>query len=668
MPSNSFRVRVLAAVIGLMTIGATTVFSQTAGDDKADDAGGAGKPAAPAKTPVWTRGQKIEVKDSAFWKAAAVVNRRGDWYLIEYEGWNGWREWVEPWRIRKIGSKEDIEGWHSNGRVRNNEGPPRDKPGQAPVKGERKDPFASKPYDKPITKANLDKVNNLTSIGGADKLAFFDGLPANLKLADRGYVLKGKTEGANLSGVLMAGTRTVIVYTKGMGSDTSTLKIERLNLATGENEGTADFDALSNPVALSPTGNRVLGRAHGFHTGTRSRVDLFDTSTKEPKHLVSFIPYPGDNNRGNEDVQWAAFVGDDDHVLTCNGSGSLVMWDSAKATALWRLVLLNGTYPAISPGGKQMAIVTGDGIAVVDALSGKTLCNVPGSRTVRSLTFTPDGKRLVGTTGTIVSTWDLDKGALIGDIGLPVKGASGSLAAAGGNTVLVGGSDLLDLDKKVVVWRYTGAGNQGVTSHGGKCWAVVRDGDRNILTGAVLPHPTAQKTVAAMAAPNLLVKPGDTVSLEVAFEGTDEQRKKIADQITVQLKRNGISVADNRPVKLIARTEQGKTDTRTYQRTTFGVGGPPSRETETVSVTEKITRIYFEFNGVVAWENRTSSTAPWSVQAQQGQTIGQAVQAASQFNLTFLESVRVPMYVPVPTDQPWLGTSRWSMGGVKDDR
>ena len=155
--------------------------------------------------------------------------------------------------------------------------------------------------------------------------------------------------------------------------------------------------------------------------------------------------------------------------------------------------------------------------------------------------------------------------------------------------------------------------------------------------------------------------------MEVGIEGTEEQRQKIAVAITAQLKRNGINVAPGRPVKLIARTEQGKTNTQTYERRNFGFG-PPSREVETVSVTEKITRVFFEAGGKVLWENRTVSGTPWHVSAKEGQSIGQAVQAASSFNLAFLESVRVPAYVAKVDEAKPIGASRWSMGGVRDDR
>src|SRR5687767_13088272 len=87
------------------------------------------KPAAPARV----NGQKAEVKWGGTSFESTIVNRRGAWSLVESARHNGQREWVEPWRIRKVGSTEDKVGHaRPNPVVRNNAGPPREKPGDPP--------------------------------------------------------------------------------------------------------------------------------------------------------------------------------------------------------------------------------------------------------------------------------------------------------------------------------------------------------------------------------------------------------------------------------------------------------------------------------------------------------------------------------------------------------
>lgn len=239
---------------------------------------------------------------------------------------------------------------------------------------------------------------------------------------------------------------------------------------------------------------------------------------------------------------------------------------------------------------------------------------------------------------------------------------------ADGRFVLLGGRDLLDLENKAVVWRYEAAtaqaggargGAPSTLAHGGRCWSVVSEGNKSILTSAVLPHKTA-RAAAEKVAPEqlLLVKPGSTVSLSVTIEGPEDQRQRIVNAITAQLAQHNIQIDNASPIRLIAKTENGKTEQRTYRR--FGGGQ------ETVAVTEKISRIYFEQNGKIAWEARMSTGFLGFVQAKDGQTIAQAVTAANKPNLGFLEQAQIPAYVPRPTETPWLGVSKWTLNGVSD--
>ena len=645
--------------------------------------------APPEKLPV--TGQKAEYHDGWRWQAGTVKQRDTELFLIEPERGSGhqmmWM-WVPAESVRfpatekqapaeamrpvrvgmdgipksKIEAKRQLVEHKAKATAAAKSG------GEKPA---RNDPFAPKPYDKPVSPAVRDNLEEMLASGGAATLGEFDTMPPTLKLTERAYVLRGKGDamGTGPSDFLVAGKQGVVVYHGRNGGDTVTRQIERLDLASGQNNGVRDFDPLSNPIAISPSGNRLIGRAHGFFPGTKNRVDLWDTKTAEPKHLISFEPYIADGpaSKANADVAWAALV-DDEHLLTLNPAGSLILWKAATATAVWRMTVAGSTIPAISPGGNQIAVMTSDGAVVISPIDGKVLCQVDGARSVSSLAFTPDGKRVVGSTGTIVCFWDFEKGEMTADIGVPI-GTGGEPLAVSGSHILLGGSDLLDLDRKAIVWRYTGAsGRGGATVHGTLCYAVVRDGERTVLTGATIPHASAAKVIAAAPPTTLLVRPGTTVSLEVAIEGTEEQRAKIAEAMTAQLQANGIKVAANQPIKLIAKTEQGKTETRTYERRSFGFGGPPAREVENVSVTEKITRVYFDMNGTVAWENRTTSTAPWHLSSKAGESIGQTVSSANQFNLAFLESVRVPAYVAVPSEKVGFGTSRWSIGGVKDEK
>ena len=651
-----------------------------------------GKPARKGKAPKeqFKVGEKVEVQSLTGWDKATVRNRDGDLYLVGVDGWDKeffWK-WMHVSSVRKPGTnKKGVSRVQSVG-VGNQ--------GVAKAKAEARrlfenieqelaaeetrggggrgaSPFEPVPYDKPIADSKLEGAKELTAGEAAPKkLAAFDPAPAKApKLAQQAYVLKGKGVWPSEApaAVLAGGTRAAVSYLSGSASDARTLQLELLDLAAGKNLGLVKGDPLSMPVDLSPSGGRLLGRQHGFHSGTRVRVDVFalGKSAAEPTHVVSFIPYVTADFTW-KDVEWAAFA-DDEHVMTLNAGGDLVCWRAADAAARWRMKVRPGSTPARSPGGKQIAVSTDLGLAVLDPLAGRVLCVAPGARPVRALAFTPDGKRVIGTSANTLSGWDLSTGEALPDVGLPAGGTAGEPLALDGRFVLVGGTDLVDSDKKLVVWRYARpAGSGSVVQIGGRTWAVIADGSRNVLAGAALPHAGAVKAADALAAEQaLLVKPGDAVSLSVTIEGTAEQQQKIKAAITEQLQQSGIDVADNAPVKLVARTEHGKTREQTYERRGVGAG-PWNRDVGKVNVTEKITRIYFEAGGKVAWESRTSGGVPMFVMSKEGQTINDAVQDANKFNLAFLESVRVPAYVPKPTDAPGLGRSKWTVKGIADER
>jgi hypothetical protein len=322
--------------------------------------------------------------------------------------------------------------------------------------------------------------------------------------------------------------------------------------------------------------------------------------------------------------------------------------------------------PALSPGGKQVAILTSDALVVLDALTGKALCSIPQSRPVRQLAFTPDGKRVVGSDGAgVVSYWDLSRGEWGGDIGV---GARGEAVPANGRFVLVGGTDLLDLDKKIVVWQYTGAQSNDAHAFGGRCFVVTDKDRRTVLVAASLPNASALKLADKLAfGQALALRPGGSVALNITVEGPEDQRQRIAAALTEQLRQSGIRIDPASPVKLYARTETGKTNTQTYEVRKFGSF---ETKTETVSTTEKLTKLGFEFNGKVVWETVSSTGAflPPMVMTTGGKSINETVQEQTKYNAGWLESVRLPNYLPVPTDQPWTGASHWTVQGVADDR
>jgi hypothetical protein len=433
----------------------------------------------------------------------------------------------------------------------------------------------------------------------------------------------------------MGGGRVVIPYLTGGTSETRTLRVELLDLAGGKSLGMIKADPLSKLLALSPSGNRMAGGAFGFFSGTRKRLDVFElapgSAAADSKHLISFSPYVPAEYRA-KDVDWVSFT-DDDHLMTCNSDGDLTCWDPAKATARWRIKIKG--LPATSPGGRQVAGLTDQGIAVVDVIGGKVICAAGGRSSYGAIAFTPDGKRVIGIEGRTVCGWDLEKGEPLPEIGLPVKAESRTAFPLDRRFVLIGGSDLLDLDKKIVVWRYNNSGAKTFT-HGGRVWMLSGGGGGGargdekpvVLSSVTFPHAGAVRAADAVApGQGLLLKPGSAVAVSSTLDGgTPEQQAKVVAVLTEKLTAVGLRVDPASPIKLIARNEA-------------------SQQPE-----YRVTRVLIEHDGKVAWDTRS----------------GEPV--ANTFNLRFLDKLRVPAYVAVPADKPWLGTSTWTMNGIGPDQ
>ncbi|HEX8915123.1 MAG TPA: hypothetical protein VF796_22420, partial [Humisphaera sp.] len=540
------------------------------------------------------------------------------------------------------------------------------------------DPFAPKPYDKPIADGNPSAAKP-KPIGGPAAAAVTNKPlapePANPALAALGakpIPVKSKPIAGESVHLLLGGTTGLIVMPSGDLRDAKSVRVEPVNLATGASAGVLIWDPLSLPVSLAPTGQRVLGRAPGFFTGTRARIDVWDlpaATPNAPKHVLSFRPYPAWGNTKARDVEWAELV-DNDRLLTCDGKGELVAWQvsGSTATAVWRATVQGPNQLALSPSRKRLACATADGLAVLDAATGDTLAFYDTPRSPQHLAYSPDGKHVVGCGVSTLSYWDLEKGAFGTDVGLPTKGgviATDPVCLGGGFVQLGGNAYVLDLARRQVVWRFDRAGS-GAVSHAGKTWAVFGSwaGQEPLaLVPAVLPTDAARKAIAAAppADADMLLRPGMSVTLDVAVAGDDQQVKAAVDAVTAQLKRNNVTVADGQPVRVVLRTEDGKTTEQTFRSIGPGGGG-----TQTVSVTEKITRVFVEADGQVAWEAR-SVYVPTFVNRQQGQTIGDAVgQANNKYNLGFLQNVRVPAYVPKVTEKVGLGSSQWTATGIKD--
>lgn len=641
---------------------------------RSDSASPAAKTAPPHKSVNWPLHTNVEVKWGGIWRKAGIVNRRGEWYLINYD--NGpFEEWVEPWRIRKLGSTDDPIGnapIHPTVRKGNPGNPPAGNPGVAP------EPFG---HETGSTKALESQQTPLTATdraasrevalggGGVDSFKLDpDALPTPAKPLSAAPLALQAATGEFFDHVKAlyfsapASATAAVVFSNEPPGKVADVRVERIDLVAGKSLGAGQLPLSVEPLDLSPDGKLLLSRSNGFGFGAAGRLDVWQVDGPQAAHLISFVPF--DNQQPTaRDVKWARFT-DPEHVAVLGGNGQVAVFEYRKAREIWSAHADAAAAPALSANGKYVAVaIKGPQIAILETASGATA----GRLSIESvwqmrLSFRPDGAQLAAVGPELLDVWDLGTGKRAYDL-MPIEVRGDQIAWQKDGFILLDGKSLFALDRKMTVWTYEGPnGGQppmGAT-YAGRYWYVAAEGGKAALVSVVLPHePAFRATVAAKIDRDMIVKPGSSISLDAQLNG-DVQEKAIAG-LKATLAADGITVADNAPVKLVARSEPGKTREITYRH----IGGGPWVAPSKVSVTDMKNQIRLETaDGKVIWQHVGMTMAPPMLMMKKGQTVEQAVAEATKPSALFFTKARIPKYVP--KSKTGFGTSRLTPAGLQN--
>ena len=646
-------------------------------------------------------GDHLEVKWGGLWLPATVKNKSPKgWILIQYDR-DKFFEWVEPWRVRKPGTDIDVPWASSNHALFKPEPPPTNPPSLTPPEEHRAverraedAPATTRPntaesnpqpssvpaaFELPITKAvGVARPITLAPAAPAWSLAPDVPNPAP-KPTNQSIELKGGSREFFESPQLIVprgggGSPIALVsYIDAPPGKPAAVRCERVNLATGASNGVLLMPAASEPLELSPSGKVLLSRAYSREPGKRDRLDLWSvvpTGAAPPKHQLSFKPYDGED-WPRRDAVWASFV-DDQHLLTLSSEGLLIHWDltGPAPKADWQIALSRfGSAAAFSPTRKYLAASDDKDVVFLDPQTGNLLGRLEGAGMAGGdIAFRDDGKQLVTlSSGRTIRTWDLETGKLLRDVLIPKGGSGAPIAFADNDYILLGGGrDLLDLDRRIILWQYELPYHDPPASGqwASRFWQYIAPESKTAaptLVSAALPHDEAKKIAATLKPEDLLlIKPGITVSLEVNIEASDKERQQVIDSLKSKLRKNQITLADTpQPIKLIATTSLGESRQQEYEQ--FATGHKTS-----VTITPHITRLAFETSdGKIAWESATTTSAHSMLNAKEPGGLQSAADATAKYNIPFLISCPLPPYVTIPRDAASFGRSRLTARGVE---
>jgi hypothetical protein len=432
--------------------------------------------------------------------------------------------------------------------------------------------------------------------------------------------------------------------------DVST-RIQVVDLATSQTRGSFSGPAKVTSIALSPTGKRLITRSEPEDFRAAQFLDLWDVTDKGLVHVASWQPY-GTSPEGDREIDAVQWV-DDARVLTSGGDDKLVLWqiEGAKAIVEWKA----GNSFTLTPGGKQLACVSPDGVDVYALDSGEHVARLKTIVGGGAVAFSPSGRQL----------------AVTGHLGaevLDVTGAApsrqfyinfgGGLSWLDEQFLLAGDGTVIDAAKQIVAWRYKRSGEGWLK--GGRFWYLTGDdSEGNTVMNVVLPHPAARQATAAVNVQDVLaVAPGMAITLDVDLGDATATPEGLA-QLTRAVEAAGLRVESGAAITLTARTRGGESQEMMYRRM-FGGG----RDEVTMSVPTRYYDVELLVGSVKAWATSNFQGPPHMPSLEEGESIQQAVSRHMGVSARFLPAI-VPRNIVKAEYQKPRGESQLTERGIE---
>jgi hypothetical protein len=454
------------------------------------------------------------------------------------------------------------------------------------------------------------------------------------------------------------------------------IRVQRVDLIKGQAMEPVSLPVQMRPMDVDPTGQRILV-ATDSHVGVWEfngpSLKMVRTWTPGLAAHAGLPPQPGDGpprraRSSRMPAIFARFI-DADHVLTA-ASSQLVMWEASTCRAIYKIPLRTAAV-TLSPGHKYFVASLDEGLYAFDALTGKALGKFQGeAMRPGCLAFHPAGHRLAGLDQGRLSVWNFDTGEQEREIDPPRGFSSPStMDWVSANDILIGGRDLVDVKRRIVLWRYQLADlpSRDAKSYGElgeSFWyiATSHDRDERSLFPVTLPHDAARSKAANLDPERLLVvKPGAKVQVDVSGVGSHADQEAVKAALTDQLEELGMKVVSSSPVVLTASVE--KTTGEPVSDRMLTQPGEPT----TVHVDKSIARLRITVKDKLCWEVSSASLrAPLVLRSRPGQTREEALAEYQQRpQLGFFQAIKLPRYVAAPAAGGVYGTSELTALGIK---
>jgi hypothetical protein len=457
-----------------------------------------------------------------------------------------------------------------------------------------------------------------------------------------------------------AKSEAIVIFVNGPPGKDREVKIVHCDLKTGKVAAENPWTTSVTPVDLSPSGTLLACLPDQF-TRNESEKNKIAILRREGNDWTPAVRW-----KMGEGVEFAKkfdqiyFLGED-KILGCSGfGGGVTLMQIEPVKALWTLKTVQNSTPALSANRVQLAAAVEGGIGIFSTVSGETLARIATQSPIQggTLSFSPDGKRLAHLSSSVLLVWDLTTGKQIDEVWFPRPLAGKSVDWCGGNFVLVDRSQLVDLEKRIVLWKYDLPGNRQPLAgqFGGQFWLVAGGfNDPFQLFSPTLPGGAVKAKGDQLTADGVLaLKPGSQVSLTVNLPAHAADVQKVTQALTDGLTKQGFTVAAGAPITLEATIADAGKESVSYRG--FGIGRFGG--SDKVEVQKYTSTVVMKENGKEIWTAAQHFGAPHLVHQKDGQKIEDAVNESRGNPVDFFTYVRIPRTMARHEADGAYGTSK----------
>lgn len=440
-------------------------------------------------------------------------------------------------------------------------------------------------------------------------------------------------------------------HTGGKGISEPRSRLERIDIASGRTTHYPSAPGKIEKISVSPSGKRLLTMSDQGHGWPPTQFDVWEVTENELVHLVSWLPYDHlERNKTVETFRWL----DDEHLFTSNSKKNLICWDVANARALYEKKLDWTSDPEFSPGRKQFAVATNEGVDIYETISGDLLQHLDTEGSwIGKIAFSPSGERMAVVNGRFIEIVDIANNKRAQKIFN--KNAGWGAKWLDEKYLLLKGGDVIDIETTACVWKFTNLGEE-FAGNPLKRW-VFNKQKRQVLCFS-LPREAMQEAsenLAKLSDEELLAfTPGSKISLDIQLINRN-LTPEAESYITEAIEQAGMQVAPDQPIVLSARMENGKRNTTTYRE--FGFRGKESE----VSFTPIHYKLSLAVNGQVVWESTSTQSPGMHISLKEGQTINSAISELMQPNAAHFKT-KLPSRILKPIYQEPQGNTAISAG------